>query len=110
MTVSPESKQAPAEPSGDGYITCNIGNEMHVVAISQEEKTCFAGVLNRVNQTDNPKTGIAGMLQRRGFNVGHGLVFLSITLVCLVLGMVGFFMSGKFKLRKYKLDVLLSSR
>ncbi|KAH8909725.1 hypothetical protein BR93DRAFT_408882 [Coniochaeta sp. PMI_546] len=94
MTISPESKQAPHEASVDGYITCNIGSEMHVVAISQEETACFAGVLNRANQTNKPKKGIAGMLQRRGVNIGHGLVFLSITLVCLVLGMIGFFMSA----------------
>ncbi|OIW33396.1 hypothetical protein CONLIGDRAFT_628283 [Coniochaeta ligniaria NRRL 30616] len=93
MTISPESKQELAEHSGDGYITCNIGDEKHVVVISQEEKACFDGVLNRVDQTGKPKTCIVGMLQRRGFNCGHGLVFLSITLVCLVIAMVGFFMS-----------------
>lgn len=105
MTVPTESKQALAERSGDGYVTCNLGSEMHVVAISQEEKACFASILNRVSQTDKPKTGVMAMLQRRGFNAGHGLVFLSIVLV-FVLGMAGFILSGKFNLEGFRLNVL----
>lgn len=74
---------------GDGYII-NIDGKAHLVAISRQPDD------GGTYKAREAKTGLMGFLQRRSLNAGHGLVILSITVVALILGLVGFFMSSKF--------------
>lgn len=109
MTTSCESKPASAGHADDGFTTCVANGDPHVVAIPAQSDKSYSGDSDHLTKTE-PKTGLAGVLGRRGSGAGHGLVFLAITLFCLVIGMVGFLTTGKFNLRFGELGVLFQDR
>jgi hypothetical protein len=83
-------------PADDGFYACNLGDKLHVAAMSPvSEKTCSDGGINHVKEGDASKSGMTGIVQRRGLDNGRGLTFVAIILVCLVIGMLGFFTTGK---------------
>jgi hypothetical protein len=58
---------------------------------AEAEKGRLAGILDRLDQEDERKTGMAGISERRGSKTSLGLVFVTVTLLCLALGMLGCF-------------------
>lgn len=98
MTISSESKPAPAEHTEDGFTTCIIDGDAQVAIPPQSKKFYCSGVMNQFAKAER-KTGSAGMLQRRRLIAGYPFIFLGITLAALAIGILGFFTAGKSNLR-----------